>query len=125
MCLLFEGGFVLNYVFVVYYIYFCEIFVVDVVFYFGIYGVLEFMFGKYIGLLGSCWLDCFLGSLLNYYFYVVNNFLEGLIVKCWFVVIFIFYLILLIIEVGFYKGFYSLKVSLDQYCSLVLDVGVE
>lgn len=50
MCFLFLKLVSFYYGFVVYYIFLEKIFKVDVVLYFGIYGLLEFMFGKQVGI---------------------------------------------------------------------------
>lgn len=53
---------------------------------------------------GYCYLDNFIGNIFNIYYYVVNNFSEVIIVKCWSYVEIIFYLIFFAENVGLYKG---------------------
>lgn len=115
MCLLFFCFVSFYYGFVVYYIYLNYIWKVDVVLYFGIYGFLEFMFGKQMGMFGECYFDNLIGIIFNLYYYVVNNFFEVIIVKWWGYVFIIFYLIFFVENVGLYKGLQELNELIGFY----------
>lgn len=60
-------------------------------------------------MVGVCYLDCLIGNILNIYYYVANNFSEATIVKRRFYANIILYLILLVENVGLYKGLKEFK----------------
>lgn len=72
------------------------------------YGIVEWLFGLFLGNIGYFWLDILLGNMLYLYIYVVNNFLEFMLVKCWGYGVLIFYNIFFYSWVSLYKELVSL-----------------
>lgn len=57
----------------VFYLWLCKSFGVDVFIYVGVYGMLEWFSGKLVVLLNICWLEVLIGYMFFIYLFIVND----------------------------------------------------
>lgn len=66
------------YFYLVFYFWLCKVWKIDVIFYVGKYGNLEWLLGKSVVFSENCWLDLIFGFMLYLYFFIVNDLGEGI-----------------------------------------------
>lgn len=64
------------------------------------YGNFEYILGKNVVFFYNDWVDVLVGDLFYFYYYIIGNVGEGIIVKCCIYVVFVIYLIFFYVESG-------------------------